>query len=118
MASYYGKGYWQGRKMANGQRFDYRKLTAACWFLPLGTQVQVTNLTNGKTVVVEITDRGPAHHLHRVIDLSQAAADQLDFVRNGLALVWVHPLIRIETVNAVVPQTDADKAEIAGIIEQ
>lgn len=99
-ASYYGKGYWQGRKMANGQRFDYRKLTAACWFLPLGTEARVTNLLNGKSVVVEITDRGPAHHLHRVMDLSQAAAARLDFIPRGLTTVLIQPLIRVETVSA------------------
>src|SRR5208337_1051701 len=52
-ASFYGKHYWQGRKMSNGQPFDYRKLTAASWGIPLGTMVRITNLGNGKSVVVE-----------------------------------------------------------------
>src|ERR1700686_3697729 len=57
-ASWYGKQH-QGRKMANGKRFDRNKLTAASWYFPLGTTVRVVNLKNGKSVVVTITDRGP-----------------------------------------------------------
>jgi rare lipoprotein A (peptidoglycan hydrolase) len=91
-ASYYGKGYWQGRKMANGQPFDYTKLTMACWWLPLGTQARVTNLENGLSVIVEVTDRGPAHVLHRVADLSQAAAEVLDYTAKGLATVLITPV--------------------------
>src|SRR5579864_6826674 len=55
VASWYGKQH-QGRKMANGQRFDRHKLTAACWFLPLGTVVRVVNLNNGNEVDVTIAD--------------------------------------------------------------
>lgn len=123
LASYYGKER-QGRKMANGQRFDYHKLTAACWFLPLGTQVQVTNLKNGRTVTVTITDRGPAHRLHRVIDLSFAAALQLDFVGDGLTVVWMRPFTQLETVDVVIlktligPQIEADTTVKASIIEK
>jgi|SRR5271157_3589657 len=121
-ASYYGKGYWQGRMMANGHRFDYRKLTAACWSLPLGTTVQVLNLKNGKTVTVEITDRGPAHHLHRVIDLSQAAAEALDFKSEGLTTVIIRPLITVEPsaveieTTLVEPQITLSNTEVASII--
>ncbi len=95
-ASFYGRGYWQGRKMANGERFDYRKMTVALWGLPLGTMVRVTNLENRKSIIVEVTDRGPAHALHRVADLSWAAAKVLDFVDNGLATVLVQPLADME----------------------
>jgi rare lipoprotein A (peptidoglycan hydrolase) len=90
--SYYGKYYWQGRKMANGERFDYRKLTAASWGIPLGTKVRITNMQNGKSVIVEITDRGPAHSLHRVADLSQAAAEALDYTDSGLTTAFIQPL--------------------------
>lgn len=96
-ASFYGKHYWQGRKMANGDRFDYRNLTAASWGIPLGTMVRVTNLRNGKSVIVEITDRGPAHTLHRVADLSQAAAEQLDYTAEGTTVVVLQPVIYLET---------------------
>jgi rare lipoprotein A len=102
-ASYYGKGYWQGRKMANGHPFDYSKLTMACWWLPLGTQARVTNLENGLSVTVEVTDRGPAHVLHRVADLSQAAAEQLDYMHKGLATVFIEPIRgSFETESAVI----------------
>lgn len=104
-ASYYGKGYWQGRKMANGQPFDYRKLTMACWWLPLGSQARVTNLENGLSVVVEVTDRGPAHSLRRVADLSQAAAEQLDYIQHGLATVLITPVQAIETEASTLTET-------------
>jgi rare lipoprotein A len=104
-ASFYGKGYWQGRKMANGQPFDFSKLTMACWWLPLGTQARVTNLENGLSVIVEVTDRGPAHVLHRVADLSQAAAEALDYIRNGLATVYIEPVHVFETESSVISAT-------------
>jgi rare lipoprotein A len=68
-ASWYGKRH-QGRKMANGQRFDRRKLTAASWYFPLGTPIRVLNVRNGQSVMVTITDRGPNLRLHRILDLS------------------------------------------------
>lgn len=104
VASWYGLQH-QGRKMANGKRFDRKKLTAACWDLPLGTIVRVTNLQNGHSVVVTITDRGPNHRLHRAIDLSEAAADRLDYVHAGLARVYFAPISPIETEPAVLDAT-------------
>ena len=92
VASWYGIQH-QGRKMANGQKFDRHKLTAACWFLPLGTVVRVINLKNGNAVQVTIADRGPNHRLHRVIDLSEAAATELDFIDEGLTSVFLTPLL-------------------------
>jgi len=65
IASWYGAQH-QGRKMANGKRFDRRKLTAASWYLPMGTTIRVVNLENGKSVTVTITDRGPNFRLHRL----------------------------------------------------
>jgi rare lipoprotein A len=103
-ASYYGKGYWQGRKMANGEPFDYHKLTAACWFLPLGSRARIVNLENGKSVVVTITDRGPAHNLRRAIDLSQSAAETLDFVGKGTAKVLIQPITQVDTAMVEVPE--------------
>jgi rare lipoprotein A (peptidoglycan hydrolase) len=101
-ASFYGKHYWQGRKMANGQRFDYRKLTVASWGIPLGTMVRITNLENGKSVVVEVTDRGPAHVLHRVADLSQAAAEQLDYIQQGTTMVMIQVMLDVEFESAAI----------------
>src|SRR6202040_1180388 len=95
-ASWYG-GKHQGRKMANGQRFDRHKLTAASWYFPLGTKIRVVNVENGESVVVTITDRGPNLRLHRIIDLSQAAAERLDYVGQGLTPVFLYPVVSVET---------------------
>ncbi len=98
-ASWYGERH-QGRKMANGKLFDRYKLTAASWYFPLGTTMRVVNLKNGKSVVVTITDRGPGMHLHRLIDLSEAAAGRLDYVRQGLTSVFIFPLASFSTTPA------------------
>jgi len=90
IASYYGHVH-QGRRMANGQRFDENKLTAASRALPLGTRVKVTSLRNQKSVIVTITDRGPAAKT-RVIDLSAAAARALGMISSGVDKVRVEPL--------------------------
>ena len=90
VASYYGHVH-QGRRMANGQRFDESKLTAASRTLPLGTRVKVTSLQNQKSVIVTITDRGPAVKT-RVIDLSTAAARALGMISRGVDNVKVEPL--------------------------
>lgn len=90
IASYYGHVH-QGRRMANGQRFDESKLTAASRMLPLGTCVKVTSLRNQKSVIVTITDRGPAVKT-RVIDLSTAAARALGMISSGVDKVRVEPL--------------------------
>ena len=95
-ASWYGKRH-QGRKMANGKRFDRNKLTAASWYFPLGTTIRVVNVKNGESVVVTITDRGPGQHLHRLIDLSEAAAERLDYVGQGLTPVFLSPVISVQT---------------------
>jgi rare lipoprotein A len=90
IASYYGHVH-QGRRMANGQRFDESKLTAASRTLPLGTRVKVTSLRNQKFVIVTITDRGPAAKT-RVIDLSTAASRALGMISRGVDKVRVDPL--------------------------
>ena len=90
LASWYGEQR-QGRKMANGQRFDRHKLTAASWYFPLGTKIRVENVKNGESVVVTITDRGPNLRLHRILDLSQAAAERLGYVEEGLTPVFLYP---------------------------
>jgi rare lipoprotein A len=90
LASYYADKY-QGRKTANGEIFDTRKLTAAHKTLPFGTRVRVTNLGNGKSVVVRVNDRGP-FVAGRVIDLSPAAARKLDMIRAGVTRVKLEVL--------------------------
>ena len=87
VASYYGSWH-RGRLTASGVPFDDRKLTAANRTLPLGTHVQVTNLKNGRSVVVKINDRGP-YVRHRLIDVSAAAARVLGFTHRGVAPVKV-----------------------------
>ncbi|TPE45488.1 septal ring lytic transglycosylase RlpA family protein [Pontibacter mangrovi] len=84
-ASYYARKF-QGRKMANGERYRRGKLTAAHKTLPFGTHVKVTNLNTNKTVKVEITDRGPFVR-GRIVDLSEAAARRVGMIKSGVAPV-------------------------------
>lgn len=85
IASWYGPGF-HGRPMANGEPYNARKLTIAHRTLPLGKEVHIRNLDNGKTVIVEVTDRGP-YIPGRIVDLSQEAAKRLGVT--GLARVEV-----------------------------
>ena len=87
IASFYGHAH-DGNATANGRRFDHREFTAAHPSLPFGTLVRVTNLNNGRTVTVEITDRGP-HIKKRVIDISLAAARALRMQKRGITRVRV-----------------------------
>ena len=80
-ASWYGPGFY-GRTTANGERFRKGTMTAAHRTLPFGTKVRVTNLNNGRSVVVRINDRGP-FRAHRVIDLAHGAASELKMMRSG-----------------------------------
>ncbi len=94
-ASWYG-GKFHGQRTANGEVFDTNLLTAAHRTLPFGTLVKVTNLTNDKSVIVRINDRGPFVE-ERIIDLSKAAADAIGLTPMGVARV------RIEIVQEVKP---------------
>jgi rare lipoprotein A len=96
-ASWYG-GKFQGRKTANGERFDMNALTCAHRSLPLGSWVRVTNLRNQKTAYLRVNDRGPVPE-NLIVDLSYAAAQKLGI--SGLGKV------KIETVTA----TDSKMAE-------
>lgn len=84
-ASWYGE-YFQGKQTASGEPYDMRDFTAAHPTLPLGTFVKVTNLRNGKAVVVRINDRGPVVD-GRIIDVSYNAAHALGFRERGLQKV-------------------------------
>ncbi len=84
-ASYYADQF-HGRKTANGETFNMNKLTAAHPSLPFGTWVRVTNLSNGKDVVVRINDRGPFVK-GRIIDLSVHAATELGIIQSGTVKV-------------------------------
>lgn len=89
-ASWYG-GSWHGRQTASGERFDSGALTAAHRTLPLGTYVRVTNLGNGRQVVVRINDRGPFVG-GRVLDVSRGAAELLGFISSGVCSVQLEVL--------------------------
>ncbi len=94
MASWYGESH-RGKLMANGQKFDPEKMTAASWFHPLGTRVRVSLKDSSQSVIVTITDRGPARSLvreGRIIDLAQAAFAQLASPSRGLVSVTVEPV--------------------------
>jgi rare lipoprotein A len=86
-ASFYANKF-EGRRTANGEIFSHKKLTAACNQLPLGTWIKVTNLRNGKSVVLKTNDR--LHpKMNRLVDLTLLAARKLDFVSYGLTKVKV-----------------------------
>lgn len=90
VASWYGPTFHGGRT-ATGETYDMHAMTGAHPTLPLPTWVQVTNLQNGRSVVVRLNDRGPFSN-NRIIDLSRAAAEQLDMIRAGTAMVEVRSL--------------------------
>jgi len=112
-ASFYGDKF-QGRTTASGETYDHDKLTAAHLSLPFGTEVKVTNLSNNKTTIVRINDRGPFVE-GRVIDLSKKAAQQLDFIPLGLVDVKVEVLgIKAgssDQTTVQAPQQDTGKQE-------
>lgn len=90
-ASYYAS-HFHGKKTASGEIFSNSKLTCAHKTLPFGTRLKVTNLKNGKWVVVTVNDRGPFVK-GRITDLSQVAAKRLDFFNQGLTTVRIEEVI-------------------------
>lgn len=94
LASYYGPGF-HGEETASGEVFDQADMVAAHRTLALGTLVRVTNLENGRRVVLRVIDRGPYGRNYRkgtIIDVSKGAARRLGFVRDGLVRVRVEVL--------------------------
>ncbi len=89
-ASWYGSKF-HGRRTSSGEPYDMYRMTAAHKTLPLPSYVRVTNLENGREVVVRVNDRGPFHS-DRIIDLSYAAAVRLDIIGNGTAPVKLEAL--------------------------
>lgn len=89
-ASWYGPGF-NGRRTANGERYNMHALTAAHKTLPFGTKVKVTNRRTGKSVIVRINDRGP-YVRSRVIDLSRTAARDIGLIATGTAPVTLEVL--------------------------
>ena len=105
VASWYGHPY-HGRQAANGEIYDMEKLTAAHRTLPFETWVRVQNLTNNKTVDVRIQDRGPFID-NRIIDLSKAAARDIDLIGPGIARV------KLTVISA--PQVPDNQRELFGV---
>ncbi|MBV9695054.1 MAG: septal ring lytic transglycosylase RlpA family protein, partial [Alphaproteobacteria bacterium] len=100
IASWYGPTFY-GHKTANGEMYDGNQLTAAHKTLPMPVNVRVTNLDNGKSLVVRVNDRGP-YARGRIIDLSKRAAELLDVVQTGTARVRVTYLSRAD-INGAPP---------------
>ncbi|MGI9343674.1 MAG: septal ring lytic transglycosylase RlpA family protein [Gammaproteobacteria bacterium] len=115
VASWYGKKF-HGRPTSSGVIYDMYKMTAAHKALPLPTTVRVTHLGNGKSIVVTVNDRGPFVH-NRIIDLSYAAARELDMIGSGTAMVEVEALSGpglepVRTAASVPLMTDIESAEV------
>jgi len=91
VATWYGRKF-QGKRTSSGERYDMYAMTAAHTLLPIPSYARVTNLANGKSVVVRINDRGP-FHADRIIDLSYAAAYKLGYVGAGSAKVEVEAIL-------------------------
>jgi rare lipoprotein A len=104
VASWYGEPF-HGRPTANGEVFDRRVVTAAHPTLPLPSLVRVTNLDNGRELMIRVNDRGPFVG-NRIIDLSQEAARQLGFERQGTAPVRVQ-FVRLENAEGSPPRPTA-----------
>lgn len=90
VASWYGPDF-HGKRTATGETYDMHGMTGAHPTLPLPAWVRVTNLQNGRSVEVRLNDRGPFSK-NRIIDLSRAAAERLDMIRTGTAMVEVRSL--------------------------
>jgi len=90
-ASWYGKGF-HGKPTSSGEPFDMYKMSAAHPILPIPSYARVTNLANGRSVVVRVNDRGP-FHAGRAIDLSYAAAYKLGYVAQGSAQVQIEQIV-------------------------
>ncbi|MEW6324118.1 MAG: septal ring lytic transglycosylase RlpA family protein [Nitrospirota bacterium] len=101
VASWYGEPF-HGRLTASGERYDMHALTAAHRVHPFGARLQVTNLENGRAVIVRVNDRGPFAR-GRIIDLSFAAATAIGMIGNGTARVRVERMADGEAANGEEP---------------
>ena len=112
IASYYA-GRWIGRLTANGERYRAGDITAAHKKLPFNTRVRVTNLRNGKSVIVRINNRGP-YIRGRIIDLSLVAAKRIDMIKNGIVRVKVEVLRPIPVMDKSNLRVPAKKKSSSG----
>ncbi|MDH4090197.1 MAG: septal ring lytic transglycosylase RlpA family protein [Cyclobacteriaceae bacterium] len=115
-ASFYADKF-EGIPTASGEKYRHSKLTAAHKTLPFGTIVRVTNMENSKSVEVTINDRGP-YVEGRIIDLSKAAAEQLDFLNHGLAEVKLEVVDpgdgKVSDMGRTIDQVTVDEKEFYG----
>ncbi len=114
IASWYGTKF-HGRRTSSGEVYDIYKMTAAHKSLPLPTYVRVTNLRNGRSIVVKVNDRGPFHN-NRIIDLSYVAAAKLGILEYGTGLVEIEAIdtrAPAAATTAVTAPTDPAEAAIA-----
>lgn len=109
-ASWYGKQF-HGKKTAIGEIYDMHAMTAAHPTMELPSFAKVTNLENGRSVIVRVNDRGPFLH-GRIIDLSYAAAGKLGYQKQGTARVRVERITRRDIAAGRIPSTTADNAVI------
>ncbi len=109
IASWYGPNF-HGKRTSSGETYNMYKMTAAHKNLPLPSYVKVTNLENGRSVVVRVNDRGPFHE-GRVIDLSYTAAQKLDIVRTGTARVEVRTVGPGSGRPAILARRDATRPQ-------
>ena len=108
VASWYGKRY-HGQKTSSGELYDMYAMTAAHTILPLPSYARVTNVANGKSVIVRVNDRGPFHE-DRLIDLSYVAAQRLGLVGHGSGIVEVEAIIPGNDAPPPVPVAAAPEA--------
>ncbi|MDR2364079.1 MAG: septal ring lytic transglycosylase RlpA family protein [Spirochaetaceae bacterium] len=110
IASWYGEEF-AGRPTASGEIFDPSLLTAAHPTLPLGTWIKVTNIHNNKQVQVRVNDRGP-FVAARILDVSRAAAEQLDMVLTGTAPVVVETVAPVSVLSEALPVIQTPPAPV------
>ncbi len=117
-ASWYGSKF-QGRRTSSGEAFDTLRLSAAHPSLPIPSYVEVTNLDNGRRIIVRVNDRGPFHE-GRIIDLSYAAAVKLGFAKEGTARVRVVALHNLPALylHAGAFQQAGDAEHLRGVLER
>lgn len=108
IASWYGPEL-EGRPTASGEPFDPSEYTAASWHHPFGTILEIRNTETGKTVQVRVNDRGPARHLDRIIDLSQAGFAEIADLDKGLVEVEIHEIKQEDQDEQKSPDSDTSE---------
>ncbi len=111
IASWYGSKF-HGRRTSSGEPYDMYAMTAAHKNLPLPTYVEVTNIENGRKIIVKVNDRGPFHQ-NRIIDLSYVAAAKLDIARKGTGLVEIRALTANQPLSGKITNQPIDSQNTA-----